>query len=303
MNTVSIRCPHCGKTLEVPEDAGKIVCMFCAQPIDFPAEQKKSQQAAASEGDLFQYLKEAEEHLTDDVFSFQIRSGELSSKSYPLLFERYQAILHPFLQSFQYAAAQDETVAADKLSGLLLDGFLKRYRSEKHRAEVFDARFTLTSLAIPAILELKTPAAEKLADLLLQKWNAQDPKHPLGKANYEAISGGFRKKLCFITTAVCSSLHKGDSCEELTEFRRFRDGWLAATEQGPAKIQEYYLFAPMIVEAIDRSEKSGEEYRRIWQTYLEPCFRELRGGRNEACSQRYEGMMMELEQKWFGILQ
>ena len=303
MNTVSFQCPHCGKTLEVPEDAGKIVCMFCAQPIDFPAEQRKLAQEIPPEGDLFEYLKEAEQHLTDEVFSFRIKAGELSSKSYPLLFENYQALLHPFLQSFQYAAMQDEAVAAEKLSKVLFEGFINRYRAEKRHSEVFDCRFTITSLTIPAILELKTPAAEKLVDLLLQKWNEQDPKHPLGKANYEAITGGFRKKFCFITTAVCSSLNKGDSCEELNAFRRFRDGWLASTEQGPAKIQEYYLFAPMIVREIDRSGQSGEEYRRIWQTYLEPCLRDLRGGQNKTCAERYEGMMAELEQKWFGLPQ
>ncbi len=156
----------------------------------------------------------------------------------------------------------------------------------------------LVSFTIPAILELHTPAAEALADTFLEKWNKLYPKNPLGKSTFEAINGGFKKRFCFITTAVCSSLGKDDDCAELNAFRKFRDEWFAETPEGRAKINEYYLFAPMIVSAIDRCAESKTVYRQIWDRHLTPCLKMIESGKQEECAKQYETMILELERKW-----
>ncbi len=52
---------------------------------------------------------------------------------------------------------------------------------------------------------------------------------------YEEICQGFqRKKLCFITTAVCAQSGKPDDCPELAAFRSFRDSYLSPNPMGPA---------------------------------------------------------------------
>lgn len=34
MQFISAQCPHCGKELQLPDDAQQVVCMYCAKPID-----------------------------------------------------------------------------------------------------------------------------------------------------------------------------------------------------------------------------------------------------------------------------
>lgn len=295
MNTVSIRCPHCGRELQVPEDAEQIVCMFCAKPIDFRLETQQNRDEPS--GDCAEELAEAERLLNDDIFSFRIPMGDLTGAKYPPLFEQYENLLRPSLKCFRSAALLDEEAAVERMASLLFGGFHQQME-KKTGSRSFDCRFTITSLTIPAILEQKTPATEKMADRFLEKWKAEYPKQPLGKADYDSILKGFRKRLCFITTAVCRSLEKGDSCEELEAFRGFRDNWLALSDEGPEKICEYYLYAPMIVEAIDRSGQGQKEYRKIWEDHLLPCLGSLRAGENRCCAERYEDMMLELERKW-----
>ena len=151
---------------------------------------------------------------------------------------------------------------------------------------------------IPAILEQGHEATEALADQFLEKWNKQYPKKPLGKARYDEISHGFRQRLCFITTAVCEFQGKADDCYELTTFRKFRDDWLAKAPGGERKIQEYYLYAPMLVQKIDRRTDRGAVYQEIWRGYLQPCLKDLEAGKPEACARTYEEMVLRLEQEF-----
>lgn len=287
MNYRSYRCPHCGREMQVPEDAEKIVCMFCAQPIELKT--PEAEHAAPS--------FEAAGLLPEEAFTRRIVVGQLNAKAYPALFENYRELLRPALEAYLREAESDADGAAEPFSDALFRGFSAQ-QQKRAQPEAFDCRFTITALLIPAVLELKSPHAGRLADLVLQKWNAAYPKHPLGKATFDSIQQGFRKKLCFITTAVCTQLGRGDSCRELQEFRAFRDGWLAASPQGGEKIAEYYLFAPLIVRAVRASSRSDAEFRRIWSAHLCPCLSLLREGEQEACARRYEEMMCELERKW-----
>ncbi len=300
MNFISAKCPHCGKELQLPEDAEKIVCMYCAQPIDVKALLAGPEKEPSGE-DYDRLINEAESLLKDEIFSRRIEMKNLKQSNYVNDFESYQALLRPALTAYSLAATENER-AADYFAGVLFDRFLKQFEKIGIKKEsdprLFDCRYLIVAFTIPAILEQHTLAADELADRFLEKWNAHYPKNPLGKSNFESINNGFKKKFCFITTAVCSSLGKGDDCTELNEFRRFRDEWFAKTPEGRAKISEYYLFAPMIVRAIDQSENKEAVYRTIWETRLAPCLDLIESGEPKACARQYENMIVELEQEW-----
>lgn len=301
MEYISIVCPNCGKELKVPADAEKIVCMFCAYPIEVKSLIGPDLHTLKKDEDITKLLFNAKQALPDEIFTSRIELNKMNAKIYPEIFENYAKLLQPFWQPFNGAAEIDEPAAVDKISDFLLDGFSKQVKSEaggNAATRFFDYRFTITSLFVPAVLEQKAPAAEKLADCFLEKWNAHYPKRRLGKATFQTIESGFKKKFCFITTATCTALKKGDNCTELNEFRKFRDGWLCRTALGQKKITEYYLFAPIIVDAIYRFEKPEKEYKRIWEKYLVPCLCLIKGGKNSECAQKYEAMMIDLEKKW-----
>lgn len=285
MNYHTVFCPHCGRELQIPVGAEKIVCMFCAQPIELPPE------TATDAG-------EAALLLPEEIFTTQMELEQLNEKFYPVIFERYSALIRPALESFLLAAETDPENAVERMADALFLGFSDQEKNRKKSARSFGCRFTITALLIPSVLELKKNAAERLADRFLEKWNAAFPKHPLGRATYAAICAGFRKKLCFITTAACMALGKGDTCPELQEFRHFRDGWLLHSPGGSEKISEYYLYAPIIVGAIEHSGEAGREFSRIWQAYLLPCLNALLTGKPQECAGRYEDMMTALEEKW-----
>ncbi len=299
MNFVSATCPHCGKELQVPQDAEQIVCMYCAQPIQIKSLLSRQEQ---DRGELYSTLIGQAVSLLDSRL-FRI-TGELhgmKQAGYDKNFEEYHALFQPSLRAYSLAATESDDAAA-YFSQVLLDRFLKQFEESGIKKEsdnrFFDYRYMIVAFTIPAILELHTPSVDLLADSFLERWNTRYPKNRLGKADYDSIRNGFRHKLCFITTAVCTSLGKGDDCRELNAFRAFRDGWFAQTPGGQLKINEYYLFAPMIVREIDRSEDRQAIYRSIWDSYLSPCLSYIEKENYAECALLYEQMVTSLEQKW-----
>ncbi len=307
MNQITIRCPHCGKELTVPEHAGKIVCMYCAGPIDTENLQPPEKTDASggvektANGEEYAVLAGAmEQALTDELFTKQLRTETFNRANYQSEFENYRAVFRPALSAFRLAALADEEQAVQDLGRFLFRRFSEEYGRQNgvfdHHS--LDCRFTATSLTIPSLLEEGFPPAEAAVDVFLAEWKKKYPRQPLGKASYDKIVTGFKKRLCYITTATCTHLGAGDDCPVLESFRSFRDGWLASAPGGKEKIDEYYLFAPLIVEAIDSSSIPEKEYHRIWSHYLSPCLEDLRDGKMESCAGRYERMVRSLEEKW-----
>ena len=103
---------------------------------------------------------------------------------------------------------------------------------------------------------------------------------------------------CFVTTAVCESLGKPDDCEELTAFRKFRDGWLTAQPDGKNLIAEYYAVAPKIVDRINRLADAAQIYENIREKYLEPCLNFIKHGENLSCKKLYIKMVHDLKSRY-----
>jgi len=106
------------------------------------------------------------------------------------------------------------------------------------------------------------------------------------------------KSMCFITTAVCETLGKGDDCHELMSMRSFRDNWLKKQAGGDAEIIEYYTYAPLIVTSINAVENAGESYADISENYIKPCVEATDKGDNNTCHKIYRVMIDSLRQKY-----
>lgn len=160
----------------------------------------------------------------------------------------------------------------------------------------------LVTFTIPVICYPRKECLELLADQIIARWNTMDGiTRKVGKSTYEQINGGFRNRLCYITTAVCRYLSKPDNCYELTMLRRYRDEYLVQSEQGQNLIAQYYDIAPTIVKRIDRMEQSGEIYRAIWEKYLRKCISQIESNQLEDCLLTYTQMVKQLRDKYLYI--
>lgn len=114
------------------------------------------------------------------------------------------------------------------------------------------------------------------------------------KTNYRKSSSGF----CFITTATCMSLQKGDDCEELMAMRAFRD-LMKERDSGVKKlIEEYYRIAPEIVRKIDADQSAAEEYRSLWSNCIEKTYGLIREKRYGEATLSYIDMVEGLSRKY-----
>lgn len=103
---------------------------------------------------------------------------------------------------------------------------------------------------------------------------------------------------CFVTTATCLSLNKGEDCEELTVFRNFRDNWLLKQRYGIQLIEEYYTYAPSIVNAINQRENYLDIYLRLWSVIIEPCFKLITNDKLLEASLHYQRHMLILKEEF-----
>ena len=134
---------------------------------------------------------------------------------------------------------------------------------------------------------------------MVELWNeAKVTTLVLKKSSYDAITDGFKQRLCYITTAVCGSSGKADDCYELETLRAYRDEYLMKSESGRELVEEYYEVAPMIVMAIDMHKDASSIYRQIYQDYLMPCVHLAETGENEACKKRYTDMVYHLQHRY-----
>jgi len=128
--------------------------------------------------------------------------------------------------------------------------------------------------------------ASEISKFLLDKYNLKNCKK--------------NKNNCFITTSVCKTLRKGDSCIELKQFRKFRDTYMQINLQMKSDVIEYYQIAPKICNEI---EKMGEEiakikYFMIWESSLKPAFNALCCENYDLAYKLYKTMVLGLKEEY-----
>lgn len=91
-------------------------------------------------------------------------------------------------------------------------------------------------------------------------------------------SGG-RGTGCFITTACVEHQGLSDDCAELQTLRKYRDVLVHEDDDFRSKVLEYYRKAPLIIQEIEKSEKSAAIYNDLYHGMILPCVSLLNEGK------------------------
>lgn len=176
-------------------------------------------------------------------------------------------------------------------------------KSKRDRMQL-EYNLFMVSYVLPAIREYykeqvgPSKQVDVLTEAICQEWAKYPSGGHIEAADYESIKGGFKTKLCFVTTAVCTGLHKPQDCEEIALMKKYRDDYLFRQPDGEQTIQEYYNIAPTIVKRIAKEEKAEEVYQYLWDHYISECVTMVQDGRLQECREKYEDMMTSLKKKY-----
>ncbi len=170
-------------------------------------------------------------------------------------------------------------------------------RSEKEHF-LLDNNMVLTVYVFPALVNAGRESCKELAQALADAWNDAFKGTRLSVGTFEEIDGGFKRKLCYITTAVCRSLDKDDDCYELKTLRDYRDHYLLGSEDGRDVVDTYYNIAPTIVNRINKTEDAASIYRTIFSSYINPCITLIESGEYEECKKLYSDMVTALKDRY-----
>lgn len=88
-----------------------------------------------------------------------------------------------------------------------------------------------------------------------------------------------------------------DNCYELTILRWFRDNFVLEED-----INHYYEVAPIIVEAINKEEKSDIIYNYIYDNVVDYCVVQIENGNYTEAYNRYKNSIIALEEQYLKIV-
>ena len=100
---------------------------------------------------------------------------------------------------------------------------------------------------------------------------------------------------CYLTTACMRHLMDkfDDNCYELTVLRWFRDNFVSKED-----IEHYYEVAPIIVETINKEEKSDVIYNYIYDNIVYYCVEQIEQGNYDKAYNRYKNSVLTLEEQF-----
>lgn len=202
-----------------------------------------------------------------------------------------------------YQNAPSSQKLVNELADFFTEEARRDYKAVKKKdksAYLMESNMIMGTYLIPALAEFKGECSQPLTDALLEKWNSIFVGYKLQKGNFADINASFKTKLCYITTAVCSSMGKADDCSELMTLRDYRDFYLQRTEQGRELIAKYYEMAPLIVRAIDQRRNAAGIYANIYSDYLLPCIQLIQAGELKQCRENYKAMVEKLQNQYAG---
>lgn len=348
METVLIKCPHCGETMQAPVNRASILCMFCGEKIELAQAEKPEESAGIMEkpADTERTAKcwenptdavECREDPADTVRRSSRQPGTqldtakgrenlqfvlshvgavcegyaekvraFKRNSYHSLFEGHKAENYAFYTSVKLVLENTPEEELDgicrQIAGAFIDEQRQNLEQVKRKNEKFSAQMDknmfMVIYVLPSVKEIQDGRADRLAEVICEEWRGAFKDSKIMASDYDSIMQGFKRKLCYVTTAVCQNLNKGENCEELRLIKEFRDGYLASTKEGQALIDEYYDIAPTLVKRIARDDRAQEKYVWLWNRYLAPCVAYIKGGEPEKCKDTYCDMMEELQAEY-----
>ena len=114
--------------------------------------------------------------------------------------------------------------------------------------------------------------------------------HGPDKSDTSSGSGG-----CYLTSACMKYFQDkfDDNCYELTVLRWFRDNFVSDED-----IEHYYEVAPLIVETINKEEKSDIIYDYIYDNIVDYCVEQIELGNYNDAYNRYKNSVLVLEEQF-----
>ena len=228
-----------------------------------------------------------------------------NKKNYKSSFEREYQKYVPAFDAIEtlYHTVREPQEMLENMAQALTDSAVEQLNEIKRRSVrdniQMNFNMQLAVFVYPSILHYKGDSSRPLCDAILASWKKAFPKSNVQAAEFEFIEKGFHRKFCYITTAVCDSLQKGDDCPELMLLRSYRDGYLSFVEGGEDMIRRYYDVAPSIVRHINERGDAKQIYQGIWTDYISPCIDLIENGENEACRKLYMQMVDDLHRDYF----
>lgn len=248
-------------------------------------------------------IKRQLENLFDDMLPYV---KTFKHKTYNQIFEagyiRHKKTLNEIAQMCGTAEPEEIEDLIEELAKIIpmyaLEKMNKIPNKQKNRLSV-DYNMNMAVYVVPFINYSHDEHCEKIAKKMVEIWNRKGVTSlTLSYSSYEDISQGFKKTLCYITTAVCENQKKPDNCYELELLRTYRDQYLMRTEEGRSIVEDYYDIAPSIVMALQMQKDSDKIYDQIYDSYLMPCIRMIEAGKNEECKHLYMDMVCHLQSKY-----
>ena len=292
------RCPKCNEIMQIPIGRDKIICMFCGQ--EFSVEEAREEEQAA--------CREAIEHFRETAGSFFHNMEETAKgfhrNRYAESFENYCQRENENLKTINgiMKEAPDRAKAGKEVAEIIIGCAKEIMNGHKKKASREAFQMTLNmymvTYVLPSILHVENGSLSDLTDDICKGWSDTFPKSNIQAASYESLKDGFKRKLCYITTAVCESLHKPEDCYELNLLKAYRDDYLALSPDGEALIARYYDIAPTIVKRMNKEKDRKAIYRSLYENYISPCVRLIEEDRNEECRQKYSEMVEMLQTEY-----
>ena len=114
--------------------------------------------------------------------------------------------------------------------------------------------------------------------------------HGPDKSDTNSSSGS-----CYLTSACMKYFQDkfDDNCYELTVLRWFRDNFVSKED-----IEHYYEVAPIIVETINKEEKSDIIYNYIYDNIVDYCVEQIEQGNYANAYSRYKNSVLILEEQF-----
>lgn len=217
-------------------------------------------------------------------------------------FRKYEELVEEIADLVEDTPREDRRYVIEELAKILPE-YVKAKVSKLPEKEIrsleINYNMNMVIYVLPILTYTHESNCEKVAKRTVEVWNEMKVTSlNLGYSTYESIAGGFKKKLCYITTAVCEHQNKSDNCYELTALRDYRDTYLASTEEGREIIKEYYNIAPGLVMIINMQQDAENIYQHIYEKYLIPCIHYIEEDKNEECRDLYMQMVRTLQTKY-----
>ncbi|MCP4112017.1 MAG: hypothetical protein GY749_41900 [Desulfobacteraceae bacterium] len=101
---------------------------------------------------------------------------------------------------------------------------------------------------------------------------------------------------CFITTAICKSLGKGDDCWELNRMRSFRDNYLLKDHNHRELVYEYYAIAPKFLEKLRVLEKHIPLiFTDLYNSFISEILENIAENDNISAISKYKEMLKYID--------